>query len=128
MRILVVEDDESIRNMLGAWLGTLGYEALLAADGLEGIIVFNDQKPDMVITDCWMPKVNGATLTHHVKSQDQNTPVIMLTGFSERFSRAEAERLGANEYMQKPINLARLQQVVEMYDRYYTTIPAVPVL
>lgn len=128
MRILVVEDDGAILNMLGTWLGSLGHEALLAEDGLQGIIVFNEQKPDLVITDCWMPKVNGATLTHHVKSQDQNTPVIMLTGFSERFSRVEAERLGANEYMQKPINLERLQQIIEMYDRYYTTIPPVPVL
>ena len=128
MRILVVEDDEAVMTMLGTWLRTLGHEALLAVDGLQGIMVFNEQKPDLVITDCWMPQVNGATLTHHVKSQDQNTPVIMLTGFSERFSRAEAERLGANEYMQKPINLERLQQVIEMYDRYYTTIPPVPVL
>jgi|Napbiome12C3dose_1001474.scaffolds.fasta_scaffold07238_2 DNA-binding response OmpR family regulator len=128
MRILVVEDDEAVLTMLGTWLRTLGHEALLAVDGLQGIMVFNEQKPDLVITDCWMPQVNGATLTHHVKSQDQNTPVIMLTGFSERFSRAEAERLGANEYMQKPINLERLQQVIEMYDRYYTTIPPVPVL
>lgn len=123
MRILVAEDDETIRIMLGNWLKTLGHEALLAADGLEGILIFNEQKPDLVITDCWMPKVTGATLTHHVKNQDQDIPVIVLTGFSERFSRSEAERLGANEYLQKPINLAQLAQVIAIYDRYYTAHP-----
>ena len=123
MRILVAEDDEIIRNLLGNWLTMQGHAALLAKDGLEGILVFNEQKPDLVITDCWMPKVNGGTLTHHVKCQDQNTPVIMLTGFSERFTRAEAERIGANEYLQKPVELAQLKQIIDMHDRYYATIP-----
>jgi len=128
MRILVAEDDGAIRSLLSTWLGTMGHEAILAADGLEGILIFNEQKPDLVITDCWMPNVNGGTLTHHVKGQDQNIPVIMLTGFSERFTRAEAERLGANEYLQKPVDLAHLKQVIDMYDRYYSTIPPTPIL
>jgi len=128
MRILVAEDDEIIRCMLGSWLKKQGHDALMAQDGLEGIMLFNEQKPDLVITDCWMPNVNGGTLTHHVKCQDQDTPVIMLTGFSERFTRAEAERIGANEYLQKPVELAQLKQIIDMYDRYYANIPPVPTL
>jgi DNA-binding NtrC family response regulator len=115
MKILVAEDDEAIRTMLGNWLTTLGHEPLLAKDGLEGIVAFNEQKPDMVITDFWMPKVNGGTLTFHIKFQDQDTPVVVYTGFSERFTRAEAERIGANAYLQKPVDLQELQQIIELY-------------
>jgi len=123
MRILLAEDDEATRTMLGEWLEEQGHQALLAKDGLEGIMVFNGHKPDLVITDCLMPQVSGRTLTQHVKCQNQDIPVIMLTGFSERFTRAEAERIGANEYLQKPVMLARLKQVIDMYDRYYAVDP-----
>lgn len=121
MLILVVDDDEAIRNMMGSWVKMMGHDVLLAEDGLEGIIMFNSHRPDLVITDCRMPNVSGATLTHHVKFQNENIPVIMFTGFSERFSRAEAERIGANEYLQKPVELARLKQIIETFDRYYST-------
>ncbi len=123
MRILLAEDDESTRTMLGEWLEMEGHQALLAKDGLEGIMAFNDHKPDIVITDCLMPQVSGRTLTQHVKCQSPDIPVIMLTGFSERFSRAEAEAVGANEYLQKPVVLARLKQIIDMYDRYYADDP-----
>ena len=119
MRILIAEDDETTRYMLGEWLEIQGHQALFAKDGLEGIMVFNEHKPDLVITDCLMPHVSGRTLTQHVKCQNQDIPVIMLTGFSERFTRAEAERIGANEYLQKPVILERLKQIIDIYDRYY---------
>ena len=119
MRILVAEDDEATRTMLGEWLEMQGHQPLLAKDGLEGILLFNGHRPELVITDCQMPQVSGRTLTQHVKCQNQSIPVIMLTGFSERFSRAEAERIGANEYLQKPVLLERLKQIIDTYDRYY---------
>jgi DNA-binding response OmpR family regulator len=124
MRILLAEDDEATRTLLGEWLEMQGHQALLAKDGLEGILMFNGHKPDIVITDCLMPQVSGKTLTQHVKCQSQDTPVIMLTGFSERFTRAEAERIGANEYLQKPVVLERLKQILDIHDRYYAPDPA----
>ena len=116
MRILLAEDDETIRKMYGQWLEIEGHTVLLAKDGMEGLQVFNEQKPELVITDFRMPNVNGATLTHHVKSQDKDIPVIILTGYSERFTRAEAEQIGANEYLQKPVEFARLKQIIDTYD------------
>jgi len=123
MRILLAEDDAATRSMLGEWLEMLGHQPLPAKDGLEGIVMFNEHKPDLVITDCVMPQVNGRTLTQHVKFQSPDIPVIMLTGFSERFSRAEAEGIGANEYLQKPVVLERLKQIIDTYDRYYANDP-----
>lgn len=123
MRILLAEDDEATRTTLGEWLEIQGHQVLLAKNGLEGIMLFNGNKPDLVVTDCLMPEVSGRTLTQHVKCQSQETPVIMLTGFSERFTRAEAERIGANEYLQKPVVLEQLKQILEIHDRYYTADP-----
>lgn len=119
MRILLAEDDAATRTMLGEWLEIQGHQPLLAKDGLEAIVLFNEHKPELVITDCQMPQVSGRTVTQHVKCQNQSIPVIMLTGFSERFTRAEAERIGANEYLQKPVMLERLKQIIETFDRYY---------
>jgi CheY-like chemotaxis protein len=113
MKILVADDEEAIRTMFSEWLEMEGHQVITAKDGLEGIMVFNDQKPDLVITDFHMPNVNGATLTHHVKSQYPGIPVIMFTGRAERFSRAEAERIGASAYIPKPVTLERLKQAID---------------
>ena len=118
MRILLAEDDDTTRRMISEWLTKLGHQVILAKDGLEGIVAFNDHTPELVITDCLMPQVCGRTLTQHVKNRNGNIPVIMLTAFSERFSRAEAERIWANEYLQKPVTMSQLQQAIEVHDRY----------
>lgn len=81
-RILLVEDDVMVSEMLQEHLELGGYEVATAADGIEGLEVFQVFKPDLVVTDYAMPRMNGVTMILRLHEMAPDLPVIMVTGYA----------------------------------------------
>ena len=109
-RVLVVEDDSEIREMLAAFLRAEHYDVATAADGEEALERVFEQAPDLVITDVMMPRLDGFELCRRLRSHraTRGIPVIVLTSRSEVESEVEGLELGADDYIPKPIEPRRL--------------------
>jgi len=105
--ILVVDDDPSIRQTLTRELALAGYDAISAADGVEGKAVFEERRPDLVITDLAMPRLDGLGLLAAVRRMDA-TPVLVLSVRGEEEDKVRALDLGADDYVTKPFSLREL--------------------
>jgi signal transduction histidine kinase len=102
-RVLVADDSEAIREMLGSFLANLGYHTDLAADGQAAINLFKAHPYDVVICDLQMPNVEGLGVLAQVKALDPDVQVIILTGHATLETAIEALRLEAYEYQFKPV-------------------------
>jgi signal transduction histidine kinase/CheY-like chemotaxis protein len=108
LRVLVIEDEESIRRVLEYGLAQLGHSARLAADGREGLSVFAEERFDVVLTDLGLPGMSGEEVARSVARQSPETPVILLTGWSGQL-RDEGEPLeGVTCVLGKPVKLQTL--------------------
>jgi len=112
-RILVVEDEENLRRVTQLRLQQSGYEVATAADGLQALEVLKRQPQDLVLTDLRMPGLSGMDLLRRVREDFPETVVIVLTAFGTIESAVEAMRLGAQDYLIKPVNSDALKLVVE---------------
>ncbi len=104
-RILVVDDEESIRDLLRLVLTGEGYTVVTASGGEEAIEYLEAQPFDLVITDLVMPTVNGVEVLRGAKRIDPNFPVIVITGYPSVETVTELVRLGAGDYLTKPFNV-----------------------
>ena len=104
-RILVVDDEESIRDLLRLVLTGQGYSVVTASGGEEAIEYLEAQPFDLVITDLVMPTVNGVEVLRAAKRIDPNFPVIVITGYPSVETVTELVRLGAGDYLTKPFNV-----------------------
>jgi two-component system KDP operon response regulator KdpE len=105
--ILVVDDDPSIRQTLSRELSLAGYDTVAAADGLEGKALFEERRPDLVITDLAMPRADGLAVISAVRQLDR-TPVIVLSVRGEEEDKVRALDRGADDYVTKPFSLREL--------------------
>lgn len=112
-KILIVEDEKSMREVLAILLEGEGYAVALAAGGIEGISLLNKDIFDMVITDIKMPKVNGFEILKKVRETSPDTLVIMITAFGTTESAIEAMQLGAYDYIHKPFKIDEIRLVVK---------------
>jgi two-component system response regulator PilR (NtrC family) len=104
-RILVVDDEESIREFLEIMLRKEGYEITLAEDGSKAIDVLKKKSFDMVISDLQMPHVTGMELLKHVRDSYPDTVFMLITAFGTTESAVEAMKLGAYDYLTKPFKI-----------------------
>ena len=104
-RILVVDDEELIRDLLKMVLIDEGYTVVTAADGEEAIERLNKSPFDLVITDLVMPKANGVEVLRAAKGIDPDYPVMVITGYPSVETVTKLVRLGAGDYLTKPFNL-----------------------
>jgi len=111
-RILLIDDDESIRKVIGYMLEEAGYAAETAATAAEGLQAFRSQRPDLVLTDVKMPRKSGIELLSELKSIDPSVPVIILTAFGTVETAVEAMKRGAADYLTKPISRDELLMTV----------------
>jgi PAS domain S-box-containing protein len=102
--ILLVDDEEGIRKILGLSLRDLGYTVHTAASGEEGIELFNKHEPDIVLTDIKMPGISGLDLLDHFKFQALDTEVIMITGHGDMDLAIQSIKRNATDFITKPIN------------------------
>ena len=102
-RVLVVDDSEDIREVLGGFLATLNYQADVASDGQRALDLFTAHPYDVLICDLQMPRLEGLTLLERVKNIDSDVAVIILTGNGTLETAIQAMRLGAYDYLLKPV-------------------------
>ena len=102
-KILVVDDEEDIRLMLSEYLTAEGFAVLTAENGVEGIRLFREAFPDLVIVDIKMPVRNGIDLLNDIKEVSDDVEVIILTGHSDEATAIQCLRQGAYDYLLKPI-------------------------
>jgi len=109
-RILVVEDDVTLRTMLKMQLERIGYQVATAADGEDGLAKVRAERPDLILLDVVMPKMDGYETCRRIKTDmaTANIPVIMLTSRSEHEDKLRGLRGGANDYVTKPYDLGEL--------------------
>ena len=112
-KILVIDDDTSLRRVLEYNLEEQGYEVRTAADGEEGLELFAEQEPDLVITDLKMPGMGGFQVLSAVKERAPDTIVIVITAFGDVETAVKAMKLGAYDYVTKPFNRDELKLVVQ---------------
>lgn len=105
--VLIVEDDVAIVDLLEIHIKDLDYHILKAFDGETGLELALKHKPDLMILDVSMPKMDGFQVCQRVRSQ-QNTPIIMLTAKSEEIDRVIGLELGADDYITKPFSVREL--------------------
>ncbi|HEX4406065.1 MAG TPA: sigma-54 dependent transcriptional regulator [Polyangia bacterium] len=101
-RILIIDDNETMREGLGATVRRMGHEAVLAASGAAGLAAFDKARPDFVITDLKMEGTDGLGVVRGVRERDPDCPVMIVTAFGTVETAVEAMRLGAFEFLQKP--------------------------
>jgi DNA-binding NtrC family response regulator len=113
-RILVVDDEADIRSLVKEILSEEGYEVDVAANGAEARTLRQRQQPDLVLLDIWMPDVDGITLLREWSSTSTDgCPVVMMSGHGTVDTAVEATRLGAMDFVEKPLSLAKLLRTVE---------------
>ncbi|QHN02884.1 sigma-54-dependent Fis family transcriptional regulator [Granulicella sp. WH15] len=110
-RILVVDDDSSLRRVMKMQLEEAGYEVSLAADGEQGYAMLRELQPALVITDLRMP-VSGLTLLGRIASEEIQTTVIVITAFGTVETAVEAMKMGAYDYVTKPLDFDALVLMV----------------
>ena len=108
-KILIVEDEKSMREVLKILLEEEAHEVTTASDGLEGLLSLDKDIFDLVITDIKMPKADGFKILKKVKEISPDTIVMMITAFSNTETAIEAMKLGAYDYISKPFNINELR-------------------
>jgi len=112
MKILVVDDEEGARDLFNTILTDEGYEVSLANGGEEALGLFKSYPFNLVITDIKMPVMDGLQLLQEIRKMGSKTDVIMVTAYGEVESYLKAMSLGAAEYINKPIRIKELKQIV----------------
>ncbi|MDC7286623.1 response regulator transcription factor [Blautia schinkii] len=112
IKILIVEDDESIRDILHAFIHQNGYLVVSASDGMEGYDLFVRENPQLVVLDIMMPRMNGYDLLTKIRRLS-DTPVILLTALGKEQEQARGFDLQADDYIVKPFSYTILIKRIE---------------
>lgn len=107
-KVLIVEDEKNIVDILRFNLMREGYETLEAYDGADGLNKALTQDPDLILLDVMLPKMNGFDVCRTLREQGQNVPVIILTAREEETDKVFGLEIGADDYMTKPFSMREL--------------------
>jgi len=113
-RILVVDDEESIRGLLKSFLEKKGYEVICASSGVEALEEM-EKKPALVLLDILMSDIHGLQVLRRIKEREPSTAVIMVTGLTDDAIGAESLHQGADDFITKPIDLHHLHNVIAFH-------------
>ncbi len=111
-KILVVDDDEQLRNMLLEILGSLDYLPIGVEDGEQALNQLHIQDFDLVVSDIRMPKMDGLALLKNIKRISPELPVVMITGFSSACPPQKAMQEGADGYLAKPFRIEKIDELM----------------
>lgn len=115
-KILIVEDDPMIRDVLSRRLQIEGYQVITANDGGEGVQRARVNRPDLIVMDMGLPVINGWQATYRIRSMPMTKaiPIIALTAYAMKEDRAKCLLAGCNEYESKPVEIGRLLEKIQM--------------
>lgn len=111
-KILIIDDDHSFRRVLEYNLQEEGYDVLSASSGEDGLVLFAEQSPDLVITDMKLNGISGLDVLHVVKKTSPEILVIVVSAFGTTDNAEAAMTLGASGYITKPFNRESLKQII----------------
>ncbi len=114
-RILIVEDDAAIRDLLARRLNMAGYDTIFAADGIRAILASINEAPDLILMDMGLPILNGWQATERIKKRPETStiPIIALTAYALSEDRYRAMNIGCDDFEAKPIDFDRLIRKIE---------------
>ena len=113
--ILIVDDELGIRELLRECLEDEGYVVKLAENALEADKTVKEQRFDLILMDVWLPDMDGVSLFKRFLSNGITTPVIMMSGHASITSALEAIRIGARDFLEKPLSLSKLLPLVDKH-------------
>jgi twitching motility two-component system response regulator PilG len=119
VKVLVIDDSNTIRRSAEIFLKQGGYQVLLAEDGFDALSKVNDHEPDLIFCDILMPRLDGYQTCAIIKRNTKfaNTPVIMLSSKDGLFDKARGRMVGSQDYLTKPFTKDQLLQAVEQHCR-----------
>jgi two-component system response regulator RegX3 len=106
-RVLVIEDEETYREVLDFYLRREGFDVFLAPDGTEGMKMFDSVRPDLVLLDLMLPGASGTEVCKYIRTKS-STPIIMLTAKDSEIDKVVGLELGADDYVTKPYSKSEL--------------------
>ena len=117
LRILVVDDSNTIRRSAEIFLKQGGHEVMLAEDGFDALAKVNDAQPDLIFCDILMPRLDGYQTCAIIKRNEKfaDTPVVMLSSKDGVFDKARGRMVGSQEYLTKPFTKDQLLQAVQEF-------------
>jgi DNA-binding response OmpR family regulator len=124
-KILVIDDEREIVKLVRAYLERAGFRVVTASDGQEGLTVFRHEKPDLVVLDLSLPRIDGLDVCRTIR-RESNTPVIMLTARVEEQDRLIGLELGADDYIAKPFSPREVAARVRAVLRRVSPAPSAP--
>ncbi len=125
-KILIVEDEDQVREMLAEWLEGEGYPVFQAGNGQDGLRLLFDHRPDLVVVDLRMPGIDGFELCRRIRDVS-SVPIMILSALSNQFDKVRGLDLGADEYVVKPIEMAEFTaRIAAMLRRAQLGQPADP--
>lgn len=119
VKVMVIDDSNTIRRSAEIFLGQAGCEVILAEDGFDALSKIADSHPDLIFVDVMMPRLDGYQTCSLIKKHPRfkTTPVIMLSSKDGLFDRARGRMVGSDEYLTKPFTKDSLLQVVGVHTR-----------
>ena len=111
-KILVVDDQESMRVLLQDMLEEIGYEVSLAEGGMQALKMLEESQFDLVLSDLNMPEMDGSVLLKEIKARYPGLPVVIITGYGTFHTEKRLMREGADGYISKPCTLAKIDRVL----------------
>ncbi len=119
-KILIIEDEPNIRELVLYNLKTGGYEGIAAEDGIAGITMVQREKPDLILLDIMLPGKTGYEICRELREEGNETPIIMLTAKTEESDKVTGLECGADDYISKPFGIrelmARIKAVLRRYE------------
>ena len=119
-KILVIDDEPSIRELLDTILRRKGYDVVLVDTGQKGLDIFRQERPDVVVLDLKMPGMDGLTVLGHVRSLTPNQSVVILTGAGTPEAEQQVRALGVTEFVEKEFSLHHLGDALKRLLRHTT--------
>jgi DNA-binding NtrC family response regulator len=112
-KILIIDDDKSIRDTLSVFLSESGFKISSARNGEDGVEICEKERPELIICDLKLPKISGFDVLKKIREIDSSIPIIIMTAYGDSHSTIEAIQLGAYDYIEKPLDIDRLNVLIK---------------
>ncbi len=112
-RVMVVDDEENIREVLSNFLSDLGYDVVVATDGQDALNKFHKGEYDLIVSDLLMPSIDGLELLKRIREIDKDVIFLMITGYPSIETAVEAIKKGAYDYITKPFHMEDVKLRIE---------------
>ncbi|WP_280770430.1 response regulator transcription factor [Salipaludibacillus daqingensis] len=104
IKILTIEDDPNITELIDMYMLKMGYDSVVASDGERGLELYFEEAPDCIVLDLMLPKIDGWDVCRTIRIDDASTPILMLTGKGESYDIVKGLDIGADDYIVKPFD------------------------